>query len=75
VLLEGGYAIVEVRSEVPADGSDPLATRAVDERAARRALERVEMDRLARMLLRRSKPTVFDDALQESWRMRPRTQE
>jgi len=75
VLLEGGYAIVEVRSEVPADGSDPLATRAADERAARRALERVEMDRLARMLLRRSKPTVFDDALQESWRMRPRTQE
>lgn len=75
VLLEGRYAIVEVRSEVPADGSDPLATRAVDERAARRALERVEMDRLARMLLRRSKPTVFDDALQESWRMRPRTQE
>ncbi|MFM7481302.1 MAG: peptidylprolyl isomerase [Planctomycetota bacterium] len=75
VLLEGGYAIVEVRSEVPSDGSNPAATRAADERAARRALERVEMDRLARMLLRRSKPTVFDDALQESWRMRPRTQE
>lgn len=75
VLLESGYAIVEVRSEVPSDGSDPVATRAADERAARRALERVEMDRLARMLLRRSKPTVFDDALQESWRMRPRTQE
>lgn len=75
VLLEGGYAILEVRSEVPSDGSDPVATRAADERAARRALERVEMDRLARMLLRRSKPTIFDDALQESWRMRPRTQE
>jgi len=75
VLLEGGYAVVEVRSEVASDGSDPRATRDADERAARRALERVEMDRLARMLLRRSKPTVFDDALQESWRMRPRTQE
>ncbi len=72
VLLENGYAIVQLREEIPGDGANPATTRAEDERAARRAQERVEMDRLARTLLRKARPTIFDDSLSDSWNRRPR---
>lgn len=72
VLLENGYAIVQLREEIPGDGANPATTRADDERAARRAQERVEMDRIARTLLRKAKPTIFDDALSDSWHRRAR---
>ncbi len=70
ILLDNGYAIVELREEIPGDGTDPAMSRAEDERAARRAQERIEMDRIARSLLRSANPTVFDDALLDSWRRR-----
>ncbi|MDA0215254.1 MAG: peptidylprolyl isomerase [Planctomycetota bacterium] len=74
ILLENGYAIVQLREEIPGDGANPATTRAEDERSARRAQERVEMDRLARTLLRKARPTIFDDSLSDSWNRRPRTE-
>lgn len=72
VLLDNGYAIVQLREERPGDGVDPSTTRTEDERLARRVLERVEMDRIARVLLSKAKPTVFDDALLDSWQRQSR---
>ncbi len=68
ILLDNGYAIVQLREEIAGDDTDPAKSRPEDERAARRAQERVEMDRIARSILRDVKPTVFDDALLDSWR-------
>ncbi len=73
ILLENGYAILQMRDEIPGDGANPSTTRADDQRAARRVQERVEMDRIARMLLRKAKPTIFEDALNDSWNRRPRS--
>lgn len=72
ILLDNGYAIVQLCSEIPGDGADPTATRAENERIARRAQERIEMDRIARILARKATPTIFDDALAESWRRQAR---
>lgn len=74
ILLENGYAIVQLSEEIPGDGANPATTRAEDERSARRAQERVEMDRLARTLLRKARPTIFDDSLSDSWNRRPRAE-
>lgn len=74
ILLENGYAIIQLREEISGDGVNPATTRAEDERSARRAQERVEMDRLARTLLRKARPTIFDDSLSDSWNRRPRTE-
>ena len=67
ILLDNGYAIVQLVRETPGDGSDPTATRAECERLARRALERIEMDRIARALVRKATPTVFDESMRASW--------
>ncbi|MSR44712.1 MAG: hypothetical protein EXS15_05050 [Phycisphaerales bacterium] len=74
VLLEDGYAIIQLRDEIAGDGRDPATSRAEDERTARRVQERVEMDRIARTLLGGAKPTVFDESLSESWQQRGRGQ-
>lgn len=74
VLLENGYAIVQLCREIPGDGADPAATRAECERIARRAQERIEMDRIARLLARKATPTLFDDAMAESWQRQLRGQ-
>ncbi len=68
ILLENGYAIVELREELKGDGADPAASRAECERVARRAQERVEMDRIARALVRSAKTTIFDAHLEGSWK-------
>ncbi|MSR28296.1 MAG: peptidylprolyl isomerase [Phycisphaerales bacterium] len=68
LLLENGYAIIEMRSEVAGNGADPATVRAECERVARRAQERVEMDRIARGLLRGVNATIFDRSLDESWK-------
>ncbi len=67
VLIDGGYAILELRDETPGDGADPAAVRAECETAAQLAQERVEMDRIARHLLGEARPTVFDSNLEEAW--------
>ncbi len=74
VLLDNGYAIVQLCREIPGDGADPAATRAECERIAQRAQERIEMDRIARVLVRKATPTLFDDALSESWQRQLRLQ-
>ncbi len=68
ILLENGYAIVELREELKGDGADPAASRTECERVARRAQERVEMDRIARALVRSAKATIFDPHLEGSWK-------
>lgn len=74
VLLDNGYAIVQLCRELPSDGADPAATRSECERIARRAQERIEMDRIARLLARKATPTLFDDAMAESWQRQLRQQ-
>lgn len=68
VLLDNGYALIQFQNEIPGDSIDPASVKDECERIARRAQERVEMDRLAKGLMRRAKPTVFDERLEESWR-------
>ena len=68
ILLENGYAIVELREELKGDGADPAQARAECERVARRAQERVEMDRIARALVRGAKTTIFEAHLEGSWK-------
>ena len=68
ILIDGGYAIIELRAEIPGDGAEPSAVRNECEAAARLAQERVEMDRIARGLVRDARPTLFDASLEDSWR-------
>ncbi|MHC4948880.1 MAG: peptidylprolyl isomerase [Planctomycetota bacterium] len=70
VLLDRGYAVIQLVEEVPADPT-PLADVSASLRdTVRRSRERVLMDQLARRLLREAQVTVFDDHLHESWRRR-----
>ena len=74
ILLDNGYAIVQFCKEIPGDGADPAATRSENERIARRAQERIEMDRIARTLVRRATATILDESLAESWQRQLRGQ-
>lgn len=68
VLIDDGYIIVRCEAEIPGDGVTPEAARAESERTARLAVDRVEMDRIQREIVRGLDPTIFDRALEESWR-------
>lgn len=68
VLIDDGYIIVRCEGEIPGDGVTPEAARAESERTARLAVDRVEMDRIQREIVRGLDPTIFDRSLDESWR-------
>ena len=68
VLIEDGYIIVRCEGEIAGDGVAPEAARAENERTARLAVDRVEMDRILREIVRSLDPTMFDRSLEESWR-------
>ena len=72
VLVDSGYALIRLVSELPADGADAEEARPRLERLARLDQERLLMDRLARRLLRSATVTVIDQALQKSWEARRR---
>lgn len=67
VLLDSGYVIIRMERELPGDGKPLSETRAESERTARLAMDRIEMDRIQREMLREIEPTIFDEALLESW--------
>ncbi|MHC5022836.1 MAG: peptidylprolyl isomerase [Planctomycetota bacterium] len=67
ILVDGGYAVIQLAREVPWDGTEKQVVRPQLERAVRQSQERLLMDELARRLLRDVSVTIFDDALQESW--------
>lgn len=68
VLVDDGYVIVRCEAEIPGDGVTPDAARGESERTARLAVDRVEMDRILREVVRGLDPTIFDRPLEESWR-------
>ncbi len=68
VLIDDGYIIVRCEGEIPGDGVTPEAARTESERTARLAVDRVEMDRIQREIVRELDPTIFDRSLDESWR-------
>ena len=68
VLIDDGYVIVRCEGETAGDGVTPEAARAENERTARLAVDRVEMDRILREIVRGLDPTTFDRSLEESWR-------
>lgn len=67
VLIDGAYVIVRCESVIPADGVSLESSRAESERTARLAVDRVEMDRILREIVRGLDPTIFDRTLEESW--------
>jgi hypothetical protein len=69
IMLDGQYALLLLVREIEGDGADFDAVRPGMERRVRLALERVLMDQLARSMISGSRVTIFDDALEESWRM------
>lgn len=68
VLIDEGYIIVRCEGQIDGDGVTPEAARAENERTARLAVDRVEMDRIQREIVRGLDPTIFDRSLDESWR-------
>lgn len=68
VLIDDGYIIVRCEGEIAGDGVAPDAAREESERTARLAVDRIEMDRILREIVRGLDPTIFDRSLEESWR-------
>jgi hypothetical protein len=67
VLIDDGYVIIRCEGETPGDGVMPEDARAESERTARLAVDRIEMDRILREIVRDLDPTIFDRTLEESW--------
>jgi hypothetical protein len=67
VLIDDGYVIVRCEGELPGDGVTLEDARIESERTARLAVDRVEMDRILREIVRDLDPTIFDRTLEESW--------
>jgi parvulin-like peptidyl-prolyl isomerase len=74
ILLDDDYAILRLERIVPADGSASFdARRHQMAQMARLAQERLAMDRLALDLVSNAQISIFDDALDSSWRMSRRS--
>jgi len=67
VLIEDAYIIVRCEGEIAGDGVTLDGARTESERTARLAVDRVEMDRILREIVRDLDPTIFDPTLEESW--------
>ncbi len=67
ILLPQGYVVLSLVREIPATGETLEAMRPRLELAVRQTQERLLMDQFAQRLLRESRVTVFDDALNSSW--------
>ncbi|MDY7107801.1 MAG: peptidylprolyl isomerase [Planctomycetota bacterium] len=72
ILLDNGYAIVQLVREVEGDDVPIDDVRQELERLVRLNQERILMDRLARTILADASVTIFDDSLQSAWRRRER---
>ena len=70
VALEHGYAVLLLEERTEGDGTPIDAVREELERLLRIRQERVLMDRTASQLLETARITVFDPALEWSWRTR-----
>ncbi len=68
LALERGYGLLLVEERLPGTGVSIEAARTELERQARLRAEREAMDRLAADLLARPGLTIFDRALERSWR-------
>jgi foldase protein PrsA len=67
VAIEGGFAILKLERVIPGDGRSIEAVREELEREVRLQNERIEMQRLARELLRAADVVVLDRGLKAGW--------
>lgn len=72
VATSRGFTLVYVEEKMPAQPAPTPDQKARVEAKARRRLERLAMDRLARQLIDQAKITVLDDAVRWSWETRPK---
>jgi parvulin-like peptidyl-prolyl isomerase len=70
VLVDDRYAIIMLVKRVAGDGVKVDDARPALERLVRINQERILMDQLARRMLSETTVSVFDDALNESWKRR-----
>ena len=72
VLLEDSYALIMLIKRIAGDGVKVNDARPSLERLVRINQERLLMDQLARRMLAESTVSVFDDALNDSWKRKAR---
>ncbi|MBI1189247.1 MAG: hypothetical protein GC200_01000 [Tepidisphaera sp.] len=72
VATPRGFTLVYVEEKIPARPAPTDEERQKVEAKARRRLERLAMDRLARQLIDQAKITVLDDGVRWSWETRPK---
>ncbi|MEX2219932.1 MAG: peptidylprolyl isomerase [Phycisphaerales bacterium] len=68
IPAERGFALLLLEQAVPADGVEPGSVAGSIRMEVRRRRERIEMDDLARRLLRSANLSVLDRTLDRSWR-------
>jgi hypothetical protein len=68
IIIDSGYAIVQLARLVPSDGVALVDVREDLERLARLDQERVLMDQLVQRILGDVSVTIFDESLEEGWR-------
>ncbi len=67
VLMERGYGVLMLLSEIPGQDVDMNEVRGEMERLARLQQQRILMDRLARKLLAEPSVIIIDQAIKSSW--------
>ena len=67
VLMEQGYGVLMLLSEIPGQDVDLKEVRVEMERLARLQQQRILMDRLARKLLTKPSVIIIDQAIKASW--------
>ena len=67
VLMERGYGVLMLLTEIPGQDVDMKEVRGEMERLARLQQQRILMDRLARKLLAKPSVIIIDQAIKESW--------
>lgn len=72
ILIENGYAVVQLVREREASGQPREEVQDRLERLVRLSQERILMDQLARRLVNSQGVTIFDESLKEGWARRQR---
>ncbi len=73
ILLDNGYALLQLESELPASDASLAEEQIRLERMVQLNQERLLMDQLARQMLFQAAVKIFDESLRDSWRRRMRT--
>jgi parvulin-like peptidyl-prolyl isomerase len=72
MLIDDRYVLIQHVRDVPGDDVTYFEVRDAMRQEVRQQQERALMDQYARELLREASITIFDESLNESWRMNRR---